>query len=197
MILSALKVLELNEEHDLIGNLSEMQLNNPEGTVLDLRIGSVVRPIGDSYLPADLPERKRYSPKTEPVGDFNADGFKRITMVPGEYLLVATIEVIHAPPYKIKFDKFFPEMFLVPKISPRSSLQRGCVSLHHTGTTPGYKGVLAFGMMNNGKHDFHFDLGARLFSVEYYPVIGDINRPYSGQHQGGRLTSQGETEVQT
>ena len=75
-------------------------------------------------------------------------------------------------------------------------MQRGCVSLHHTGTNPGYKGALTFGMKNNGQHDFHFDLGARLFSLEYYPVIGDIKREYSGQHQGGRITSKGIGEIQ-
>ena len=193
MIISALKVLELNKKHNLIKNLSEREFKNPEGTVLDLRVGRVERPIGESYLGIE----GRISPKTELVGDVTIDGEKRITIRPGEYLLVRTMEVIHSPPYKIKFDDSFPEMFLVPKISPRSSLQRSCVSLDHAPTTPGYEGELTFGIMNNGKHDFHFDLGARMFSIEYYPVIGDINRPYTGQHQRGRVTSEGKEEIQT
>jgi len=35
-----------------------------------------------------------------------------------------------------------------------------------------------------------------MFKIYWEPVIGDIKRTYSGQHQGERVTSQGEVEVQ-
>ena len=196
MKLSALKVLELNDEHNLIGNLCDRSLNNPEGVAIDLRVGKVERIISDSFLGADGASRERYSSKTELVGDVEIDGNKAITMRPGEYYLVSTMEVISSPEYKVKFDDGFPEAYLIPKILPRSSLQRGGVSLHVAATDPGYSGPLVFGMCNLGDQDFTFDLGARMFIVEYEVVVGDIKRTYTGQHQGGRVTSQGEKETQ-
>jgi len=195
MILSALKVLELNEKYNLIGNLSGRE-KNPEGTVIDLRIGQVHRIIGDSFLGADETGGERYSPKTKTIGDFKTDGHKKFTINPGEYYLVTTMEVIHSPPEKIKISGDLPEAYLIPKISPRSSLQRGGISLHFTGTNPGYKGELTFGIKNQGDQYFTFELGARMFSVEYHAVVGDIARAYSGQHQGVRVTSSGEKEKQ-
>lgn len=192
MKISALRILELNEKYNLIEGLSKRELENPEGSILDLRVGQIHKLVGDSLLGVE----ERYSSKTELLGDINKDGNKRFTIKPGEYYLVTTIEVIHAPSEKIKYDENFLEGYLVPKIMPRSSLQRGGVSLHFTGTNPGYKGQLTFGICNLGNQDFHFELGARMFSIEYEPVLGEIKRAYSGQHQGGRVTSQGEKEIQ-
>ena len=192
MMLSAVKILELNEKYDLISGLSKRELENPEGVVIDLRVGKIHRIIGDSFLGVE----ERYSPKIETIADISKDGNKKFVINPGEYYLVSTIEVIHSPAEKIKYDNNFPEAYLVPKILPRSSLQRGGVSLHFTGTNPGYKGELTFGIKNLGNQDFIFELGARMFSVEYHAVVGDIKRAYSGQHQGGRVSSEGETEKQ-
>ncbi|MCD4666575.1 hypothetical protein K8R47_02080 [archaeon] len=192
MILSAVKVLELNEKYDLIKGLSERELNNPEGVVFDLRVGKIHKINGNSFLGVE----ERHSPETETLGDVSKDGNKKFTIKPGEYYLVTTMEIVHSPPEKIKYDDNFPEAYLVPKILPRSSLQRGGVSLHFTGTNPGYKGELTFGIKNLGDQDFTFELGARMFSVEYNAVVGDIKRAYSGQHQGGRVSSQGEIEIQ-
>lgn len=196
MILSALKVLELNEKHSLLENLAERELTNSEGAFIDLRVGQVYRIIGDSFLGADEAGGKRHSPKTELVGDVAADGYKAIIVKPGEYYLVTTMERVNSPGIKIKYDSSFPEAYLVPKIFPRTSLQRGGVSLHHTGITPGWEGELTFGIKNQGSSDFIFELGARMFSVEYHAVVGEIKRAYSGQHQGGRVTSQGREETQ-
>jgi deoxycytidine triphosphate deaminase len=192
MILSALKVLELNEKYNLIEGLSERELENPEGTILDLRVGQIHNITGESFLGVT----ERYSSKTEIIGDIKKDGNKKFTIRPGEYYLVTTMEVIHSPPEKIKYDDSLPEAYLVPKICPRSSLQRGGVSLHFTSTNPGYKGELTFGIKNIGNQNFIFELGARMFSIEYVAVVGDIKRAYSGQHQGGRVTSGGQKEIQ-
>ncbi|MFA4887145.1 MAG: hypothetical protein WC595_02955 [Candidatus Nanoarchaeia archaeon] len=196
MKISAIKILELNEKFDLINDLAERELNNPEGTGIDLRVGSVHRIVGNSFLAADGSSRERYSPKIEEIGDVKKEGNKLITIKPGEYLLVTTMESVNSPAEKVKFDANHPEGFLIPKVWPRSSLQRGAVSFHATKIDPGWKGVLTFGIKNQGTHDFNFELGARMFNVEYEPVIGDIKRAYSGQHQGGRITSGGQKEVQ-
>ena len=196
MKISALKILELNSKYDLLKDLAERELNNPEGSGIDLRVGVVNKIIGESFLAADGSSRERYSPKLELVGDIENDGNKLIVMSPGEYLLVTTMEIIHAPAEKIKYHELFPEGFLIPKVWPRSSLQRGGVSFHATKTDPGYKGKLTFGIKNLGSEDFRFELGARMFNIEYEPVIGEIKRAYSGQHQGGRVTSEGQKEIQ-
>ncbi|MCP6727635.1 MAG: hypothetical protein KJI69_06515 [Patescibacteria group bacterium] len=197
MKISALRILELNKKHNLLENLAERELNNPEGSGIDLRVGEVYRIAGDSLLSADETGGKRHSPETELIGDVKKNGHKRITIHPGEYLLVKTMESINAPDHKIKYGGFFSrKRYLIPKISPRSSLQKGGVGLLRTRTDPGWYGPLTFGLNNKGNQDFHFELGARMFSVEYEPVIGEIKRAYSGQHQGGRVTSQGKTEKQ-
>ena len=74
---------------------------------------------------------------------------------------------------------------------------KGAVSLDCSSTGPGYSGPLWFGLSNNGPEPFYFELGARMFKILWHPVIGDIGRAYTGQHQGGRSTSQGEIEIQT
>lgn len=196
MIISAVKVLELNEKYNLIENLAERELENPEGVGIDLRVGEAHKIVGDSFLGADGTSRERYSSKTEVVGSFDKDGNKEIVLKPGEYLLVSTLEVLHSPSEKIFHTENFPESYIIPKVYPRSSLQRGGVSFHATKTDPGYKGKLAFGIKNQGPFDFKFELGARMFNVEFHTTIGDIKRAYSGQHQGGRVTSNGEVEVQ-
>ncbi|MDP2673089.1 MAG: hypothetical protein Q8O84_04720 [Nanoarchaeota archaeon] len=196
MKISAVKILELNEKYKLIENLAERELNNPEGSGIDLRVGEVYEIAGDSFLASDNSSRERYSPKINLIGDILKDGNKIITLEPGQYFLVTTMEILHSPVEKIKYDKDFPEAYLKPIIHPRSSLQRGGVSLHFTKTDPGYKGKLTFGIKNLGEHDFRFELGSRMFNVEFEPVIGEIKRAYSGQHQGGRVTSDGKKEVQ-
>ena len=130
------------------------------------------------------------------VGDIEKDGNKIIVLKPGEYFLVTTLESINSPAEKIKYDSLLPEGYLIPKVWPRSSLQRGGVSFHATKIDPGYEGKLTFGIKNQGNCDFIFELGARMFNIEYEVVIGDIKRAYSGQHQGGRVTSGGQEEVQ-
>lgn len=192
MKISALRILELNERYHLIDNLSERELNNPEGTGIDLRVGQVHQLVGDSLLGVE----ERHSSKTEIVGDVEVHGNEKVILRPGQYCLVTTMEIIHSPSEKIKYDYLYPEAFLIPKVHPRSSLQRGGVSFHATKTDPGYRGKLTFGIKNQGDQDFVFELGARMFNIEFEPVVGDLKRAYSGQHQGGRVTSSGISEFQ-
>ena len=196
MKISALVILELNKRFGLIEGLSERELNNPEGSGIDLRVGQVHRIVGDSFLGADDTGGRRHSPETELVGDLDKDGPKQIMIKPGEYFLVTTVEVVNSPAEKIMYHDSLPGGYLIPKVWPRSSLQRGGVSFHATKIDPGYKGNLTFGIKNLGNSNFTFELGARMFNIEYEVVVGDIARAYSGQHQGGRVSSGGKEEVQ-
>src|SRR3989338_6803769 len=130
MKITALKILELNPQYQLLSDLAERELNNPEGSGIDLRVGVVHKIVGDSFLGADGSSRERYSPKIEEIGDLKKEGNKLITIKPGEYFLVTTVESVNAPAEKIKFDNEFPAGFLIPKVWPRTSLQRGGVSFH-------------------------------------------------------------------
>ena len=53
MPISALKLLELNEKYNLIENLSERELLNPEGVGTDLRVGEVYKIIEPGFLGID------------------------------------------------------------------------------------------------------------------------------------------------
>jgi len=197
MIISALKVLELNERYNLVSGLGERDATNPEGVGLDLRVGKVHALEGDSFLGADETGSRRHSPEIKTIRDIEKHGNRMFIMSPGEYFLVTTIEEVYAPKEKIDIGGGFPPVYLIPRISPRTTLQRGGISLLHTKTDPGYRGPLILGLKNEGNKDFKFELGARMFNVVFEAVIGDINRPYTGQHQGGRVTSQGKSETQT
>jgi len=117
-------------------------------------------------------------------------------MKPGEYYLVRTIETINCPSEKVLYGKGLSPGYLMPNIYPRTSLQRSGISLHCSITNPGYSGPLAFGLKNNSEQEFTFELGARMFKLIFEPVVGEIKRTYSGQHQGGRITSSGQMETQ-
>ncbi len=192
MILSALKVLELNEKYNLIEGLSERELENPEGIDLELRVGRVEKICGESFLGVV----DRYSPKTEIIGDIEGEGNKRITLHPREHFLVRTIEKINCPGEKILYQSGEPKGYIIPDIKPRVSLQKGGISLACSTTNPGYSGQLVFGISNNSDYNFDFELGSRMFKIYWQTVVGDIKRAYSGQHQGGRVTSNGKTEIQ-
>ena len=192
MKISSSRILDLNDKYNFISGLSEREKHNPEGSGFDLRVGKVVKIIGPSFLGVS----ERISAETELIGNVETDGNKKITMHPGEYFLVSTIETVQAPSEKIKYDDFFPESYIGIKICARTSLMRGGVALLHGRVNPGYKGQLTLGIINNGSHNFEFELGSRMFDIEFEPVVGEIKRTYSGQHQGGRITSEGKKEVQ-
>lgn len=190
MTLSALKVLELNQKYKLIENLSDRELNNPEGVGIDIRVGEVYEIEGDGFL--GVTERKM--PNIKIIAS-TAKGDKEVVMNPGDYLLVKTIEKFNIPSEKVEIEKGVHK-YLTPIINPRSTLQRCGIGLFKTKTDPGYSGELTFGIANLGKQKFTFELGSRMFNVLIQEVTGDISRAYSGQNQGGRVTSDGKKEVQ-
>ncbi len=193
MILSALRVLKLNEKHNLIEGLGERDRENPEGIDIDLRVGRIEEIVSDSFLGIE----ERSSAKTELIADIETDGQRAITMKPGDYLIVRTIEKVNCPDYPLLYDPGLPPGYIIPDIKPRVSLQKAGIGLYCSTTNPGYSGQLWFGLKNDSKYNFKFELGARMFKIYWHTVIGDVKRPYSGQHQGGKTTSQGKTETQT
>ncbi len=174
MLIGADVLLKLVKENKLVEGLSERELNNPEGAGFDIRVGDVFRLKGESYL--GITERK--TSEIETVATYGKD--KSFTLKPGEYVLVKTIESFNVPGNLAMFTY------------PRSTLQRGGVLLLCTQTAPGYKGPLTFGLKNLGEHNYTFELGARLFHVQFHQVEGKAIREYEGQWQGGRVNTGGK-----
>ena len=190
MPISALKLLELNQRYHLIENLSERELENPEGVGTDLRVGEVYKTTEAGFLGIE----ERHTPEIKKIADIK-EGDKKVVLNPGAYVLVKTIERINVPSEKISLETWKAARYLMPVVYPRSTLQRCGIALFRTKTDPGYSGELTFGLANLGNQKFTFELGARMFNIVFEPVIGDIKRAYSGQHNQGRVSG-GVTEVQ-
>ncbi|MDE1860844.1 MAG: hypothetical protein KGH72_03955 [Candidatus Micrarchaeota archaeon] len=185
MILSAKKILELNAKYGLLENLSEREKSNPEGVGIDLRVGEVYRISGEGYLG----ESERKTPDATKIADIKA-GDKEVTINPGEFLLVKTIESVNLPAEKIVVEDGASATFLVADVHPRSTLQRCGIYFRATKTDPGYHGELTFALANLGGSKFRLELGARFANLVFHQVFGDIHRAYGGQWQGGRVATE-------
>ena len=54
MKISALKILELNQKHNLLKDLAERELQNPEGVGVDLRLGALFKIVkGGAFIEVD------------------------------------------------------------------------------------------------------------------------------------------------
>jgi len=155
-----------------------------------LRVGEVYQAIEPGFLGID----ERHTPKIKKIADIN-EGDKKVVLNPRAYVLVKTIEKVNIPDKKISIESWKPARYLMPVIYPRTTLQRCGIALFRSKTDPGYSGELIFGLANLGNQKFTFELGARMFNIVFEPVIGNIGRVYSGQHNEGRVSG-GVTEIQ-
>lgn len=183
MIISAAHILTLNEKYHLIENLAERELN-PEGTGFDLRIGEVYHLKSGGFL--GVTERK--TSEVELVAKVSGTS-EKISLNPGEYFLVKTMEKINLPSEKISVSEESEPVYLMADIYPRSTLQRCGVYLLTTKTDPGYSGELTFGLINLGPFPFELELGSRIANLVFHEVYGELSRAYGGQWKGGRVTT--------
>jgi len=172
------ELLKLVKEKNLIENLCCRELENPEGTGFDLRAGEVFK-IKDGE--AFLGEENRKTPETELLALHGKD--KEITLKPGDFVLVKTIEKMNLPED------------IAAIFRPRSTLQRCGVGLFTATASPGYSGELTFGMCNLGRNDFRLELGSRFVHALFFNTSENISK-YRGQWQGGRVSTNGEKEKQ-
>ena len=186
MIISPLRILELNKTYRMVENLDKRETENPEGVGFDIRAGKTYRIISEGFL--GITERK--SSDTEKTADIDK-GDKEVTLMPGEYMLVKTIERFNIPGEKIITEEGKPPVFISLHVYPRSTLQRCGVYLMATKTDPGYSGELTFALSNLGGKPFRLELGARFANIVFIEVTGEINRAYEGQWKGGRVSTGG------
>lgn len=176
-------VVSLKEVQKIVQNLGERDRKNPEGAGVDLRLGEVHRiTSGKAFIETDGPAGQglRSGFSTEGVTAYQ-DGAKtqpKLVIKPGEYYLVKTIESVKMP------------LDVLGDFRPRSSLFRAGLNLLTTLASPGYQGELIFGLTNLGPKPVTLQMGARICSAVFYRLETE-GSAYRGQHQGGRVTSNG------
>jgi dCTP deaminase len=180
-------LLTHEEIHKIVQNLSQRELENPEGAEVDLRIGEVHRISGgEAFIEADGPAGQglRSGFETELVMAYKADSDTqdKLTIKPGEYFLLKTIEEVKLP------------LNVVGDFRPRTSLFRAGLNLITSIGAPGYEGGLVFGVANIGSLPVTLQMGARFCRAIFHQVDGE-GVAYRGQNQGGRITAAG-TEQQ-
>ena len=165
-----------------------------------MRVGEVYKLKGTSFLPIKNEHRK--TPDVEKIADVK-HGDKKITLNPGDFVLVKTIEKVNVCVKKVKTregkDEFLLQkivieegqepVFLMLDSYPRSTLQRSGIYFMGTKTDPGYHGELTFALANVGNSSFELELGARIANLVFKQVVGDIN-PYEGPWQEGRVSTE-------
>ncbi|MFH1325324.1 MAG: hypothetical protein ABIH49_00955 [archaeon] len=172
------ELLNLVRENNLVENLSQRELENPEGTGFDLRVGEIFT-INDGE--AFLGETERFTPETTSIAKYGSS--QGIILQPGDFVLVKTIEKVNLP----------SDVGAI--FRPRSTLYRSGVSLDTAAASPGYSGQLVFGMCNLGKNNLKLEMGARIVHILFFKTSENFSA-YRGQWQGGRVSTQGEREVQ-
>ena len=172
------ELLELVNEKNLVENLCDRELQNPEGAGFDLRVGEVFIIEGGE---AFLGEFERHTPKAGSIARYKEK--KDIILKPGDFVLVKTIEKVNLPED------------IAAIFRPRSTLQRCGIGLFTATASPGYSGELTFGMCNLGQNDFRLELGARFIHIIFFKTTDNVSE-YRGQWQGGRVSTDGEKEFQ-
>ncbi len=172
------KLLQLVKEERLVEHLSPRELENPEGSGFDLRVGEIFK-IDDGE--AFLGVTERFTPEVKSIAVFGVD--KEIIIKPGDFFLVKTIEKVNLP------------STIAAIFRPRSTLQRCGIALFTATASPGYSGDLTFGICNLGKNNFRLELGARIVHILFFDTSENISS-YRGQWQGGRVSTEGKREIQ-
>lgn len=170
MVLGISEIQKLIKEKKLVEDLCDRELNEPEGTVIDLRLDKLLKLKGDGFIGID--ERK--TPDVEEVASFNKKKSCKYTIKPGEYYLSKTIETINLPNN------------LVALFKPRTTLFRSGIIFKSGFADPGYHGPLYFALFNASKCNFKIEPGARYCCVYFMEIKGSIKNLYRGQWQGGR-----------
>jgi len=174
MLLGIDKILERVKKEQLLENLSERELKNPEGAGVDLRLGKVFRLKGKGFLGVD----ERDTPEIVPVAEYKDGESRSITLKPGEYVLTESIEVFNMP------------ADLLAILKPRTTLHRSGIIVRMGAVDPGYCGTVHPGLYNAGGVPVSIELGARYINAMFLEVKGET-RKYRGQWQGGRVATDG------
>ncbi len=181
MILGIKKLHELVAQNNLVENLCDREMNNPEGAGFDLRLAEVYELEGAGFLGIE----NRDTPKATLLAKDDPSKSEEenfYVFKSGEYYLIKTMEKVNMP------------TTLSGIILPRTTLFRSGLVLANGIVQPGYSGELTFGLANMGKSNIKIAFGARVVHITFHEVLGEGNQ-YRGQWMGGRVATSGE-EVQ-
>jgi deoxycytidine triphosphate deaminase len=170
MILGISEIKKYIKKCNLITNLSEREMNEPEGCVIDMRLDKLFKLEGEGFL--GINERK--TPEVKEVASYDQKSSQIFTIKPKEYYLTKTIEEVNQPEN------------IAALFKPRTTLFRSGLLLRTGFSNPGYHGPFYFGLYNASENDFKIEMGARYCSVYFMEVKGSIKNTYRGQWQGGR-----------
>lgn len=173
MILGPQKLLELVKTVNLVENLAERELINPEGAGFDLRVDEIfVISGGRAFLGLD----ERETPQIKLLKKYNLKKRAVFIFEPQKYYLVTTIEKVNLPKN------------ITVNFKPRTTTFRSGLHIRSGNVAPGYRGKLTFSAVNQGPIPIEIELGCRIIHAQFYLVEGGGNI-YRGQWQGGRITT--------
>jgi deoxycytidine triphosphate deaminase len=172
MILGINELLKLVKEKKLVENLSQRELENPEGAGFDLRVGELYEIKGKGFLGIE----ERETPQIKSIAKFDSQKPIKVSLAPKTYYLMRTVEKLNMPDN------------LLAIFTPRSTLFRSGVYVFGGQTAPGYKGELTVGIYNFRDENFDLEMGSRVFHIMFFEVRGESNL-YRGQWQGGRIAT--------
>ncbi len=178
MVLGIEALHALVKEKNLVTNLSERELTNPEGAGFDLRIGELYEISGQGFLGAT----ERETPDMKLLAKYEEGKTTEVQLKPHVYYVMKTVEDVNMPEN------------ILAMMTPRSTLFRSGVSIFCGQVPPGYKGGLNMGIYNFRDTDFRLEMGSRVVHIMFFEVQGKGNL-YRGQWQGGRVTTE-EKETQ-
>jgi len=183
MILGPKKLLQLVKKIKLVENLDERELTTPEGAGFDIRLGEVHKIVGGK---AFLGVTHRETPKIKTVATTylksqksnrkSSSQISKITIKPGEFYLLSSMEVFNIP------------LNLTVNFKPRTTTFRSGLIIRTGNVAPGYRGKVTFACHNAGPVPVTMELGCRFAHAQFYEVKGGGSQ-YKGQWQGGRVTT--------
>tara|TARA_Y100000310_G_C20698061_1_gene827127 strand:- start:2090 stop:2629 length:540 start_codon:yes stop_codon:yes gene_type:complete len=179
MVLGIQELHRLVREKQLVTNLSQRELEEPEGAGFDLRVGELYEVSGQGFLGVT----ERETPEMKLVAKYEEGKTTEVQLKPHTYYLLKTMEDVNMPEN------------LLAIMTPRSTLFRSGVYVFGGQVPPGYQGGLNMGMYNYRDENFRLEMGSRVVHIMFFEIKGEGNM-YRGQWQGGRVTTENkETQV--
>src|SRR3989344_6883439 len=179
MVLGIEALHALVKEKNLVVNLSERELTNPEGAGFDLRIGELYEISGQGFMGVT----ERETPDMKLIAKYEEGKTTEVQLKPHTYYVMKTMEDVNMPEN------------ILAMMTTRSTLFRSGVSIFEGQVPPGYNGGLNMGIYNFRDTDFRLEMGSRVVHIMFFEVQGKGNL-YRGQWQGGRVTTdQKEAQV--
>lgn len=175
MILGFDVLLPRIKKGELIANLCDREINNPEGAGFDLRAGEIYKITSKGFLGVE----DRQTSDVELIAKYDESTPCKITLLPDEYYIVKILE-------EITLDDDMLGLF-----HPRSTLFRSGVMMQMGVHPPGYSGAPSFGLNVISKYPFELEMGARIAHINILRIEGESSK-YRGQWQGGRVSTDGK-----